>query len=106
MTSGLMSSLTGMPAGRVIIVDGQKPRKQIKRSQRKESGEDTGRRWKMKITLDVSDTTVCAYFCYVKYTSHGASIGCALLDSDDLCDGNEIKIPIGKEEGEDECLNT
>jgi len=47
MTSGLMSSLTGMLVGQIIIVDGRKPRKQIKESPRKESGEDAGRRWKM-----------------------------------------------------------
>ena len=82
-----------MPVGQITTGDGQKPRKQIKGSLRKESGEDTGRRWKMKITLDVPDTTICAYFCYVKYTSRGALMGGTLLDSNDLCDGNEIKIP-------------
>ena len=47
----------------------------------------------MKITLDIPDITICAYFCYIKYTSRGALMGCTLLASDDLCDGNEIKIP-------------
>lgn len=101
MTSGLMSFLTVMLVGQIIIVDGQKPRKQIKESPRKESGEDAGRRWKMKITLDIPDTTVCAYFCYVNYDSQGASMGCTLLDTDDFVNGNEIKIPKGKKEVED-----
>ena len=56
----------------------------------------------MKITLDVPDTTVCAYFCYIEFTSRGVSMGCTLLDSADFCDGNEIKIPREKEEVEDE----
>ena len=47
----------------------------------------------MKITLDVSDTTVCAYFCYVRRTGECMEMGCTLLDSDDFVDGNEIKIP-------------
>ena len=102
MTYGLMSSLIVMPVGQIIIVDGRKPRKPVKRSQRKESEEDAGRRWKMKITLDVPDTTVCAYFCYVKYDSPGSSMGCTLLDTDDFVDGNEIKIPKEKKEGEEE----
>ena len=55
----------------------------------------------MKITLDVPDTTVCAYFCYVQYDSPGSSMGCTLLDTDDFVNGNEIKIPKGKKEVED-----
>ena len=55
----------------------------------------------MKITLDIPDTTVCAYFCYVNYDSQGASRGCTLLDTDDLVNGNEIKIPKGNKEVED-----
>lgn len=55
----------------------------------------------MKITLDVPDTTVCAYFCYVNYGSQGPSMGCTLLDTDDFVDGNEIKVPIEREEVED-----
>lgn len=46
MTYGLTSSLIGMPVGLTTTGDGRKPRKQIKGSLRKESGEDTGRRWK------------------------------------------------------------
>lgn len=55
----------------------------------------------MKITLDVPDTTVCAYFCYVNYGSQGPSMGCTLLDADEFVDGNEIKVPIEREEVED-----
>lgn len=55
----------------------------------------------MKITLDVPDTTVCAYFCYIRITGKCMKMGCTLLDSDDFVDGNEIKIPKEKEEGED-----
>lgn len=60
----------------------------------------------MKITLDVPDTTVCAYFCYVTHNSQGEFMNCASLGTDKFHDGNEIKIPVEKEEGEDECLNT
>ena len=102
MTAGLMSSLTGMPAGQIIIVDGQKPRKQIKGSLRKESGEDAGRRWKMKITLDVRDTTVCAYFNYMIYDNTQYFMHCSMLDGSVFYDGNEIKIQIEQmEEGEE-----
>ena len=47
----------------------------------------------MKITLDIPDTTVCAYFCYVEYDISGSSMGCTLLDTDVFVNGNEIKIP-------------
>lgn len=48
----------------------------------------------MKITLDIPDTTVCAFFSYVfadRKTS-GMVMAVKNLDSTDLFDGNEIKI--------------
>lgn len=48
----------------------------------------------MKITLDIPDTTTCAFVNYVymdNYT-YGMSMGVKSLESDDLVDGNEIKV--------------
>lgn len=55
----------------------------------------------MKITLDVPDTTVCAYFCFITHNSQGEFMNCAMLDTEKFRDGNEIKIPIEKKEVED-----
>lgn len=57
----------------------------------------------MKITLDIPDTTLCVFINYVftnKYT-YGINMGVKSLDSDDLIDGNEIKVEPYKG-GEDE----
>ena len=47
----------------------------------------------MKITLDIPKYTTCAFFNYVYY-GDGAymSMGVKSLDSDDLVDGNVIKV--------------
>lgn len=46
----------------------------------------------MKITIDLPDTSRCAFLNYV-YQSDGAMlISCKLLDSGDLKDGAQIKI--------------
>jgi len=48
----------------------------------------------MKITLDIPDTTACAFINYVfmDTSTYGLSLGVKSLDSDDLVDGNEIKV--------------
>ena len=48
----------------------------------------------MKITLDIPDTTTCAFFNYVfvNKDGYGMEMGVRSLDSDDIVDGNEIKV--------------
>ena len=57
----------------------------------------------MKITLDIPDTTTCAFFNYVFVNEnvYEMEMGVRSLDSDDLVDGNEIKVEPHKG-GEDE----
>ena len=46
----------------------------------------------MKITLDIPNTTTCAFFnyVYVNEDTYGMSMGVRSLCTDDLFDGNEI----------------
>ena len=48
----------------------------------------------MKITLDIPDTTTCAFFNYVFMDCNTLvmNVGVRSLDSDDLVDGNKIKV--------------
>lgn len=51
----------------------------------------------MKITLDIPNTTTCAFINYIFinediYSPFGMSMGVKSLESDDLVDGNEIKV--------------
>lgn len=46
----------------------------------------------MKITLDIQDTTLCAFFDFVYYTNTGAAMQCHSIDSSELYDGSEINI--------------
>lgn len=46
----------------------------------------------MKITLDIPDNTLCAFLNYVYIDCSGMTMGTHALQSDDLKDGNEIKI--------------
>ena len=46
----------------------------------------------MKITLDIPDTTVCAFFDFVHYTRTGMAMHCHSIASDELFDGAEIVI--------------
>lgn len=57
----------------------------------------------MKITLDIPDMTTCAFFNYVYMNkdSYNLSMGVKSLVSDDLVDGNEIKVDPDKG-GDDE----
>ena len=54
----------------------------------------------MKITLDVPDKIVCAYINYLTYDCPHYVMNCAMIEGSVLYDGNEIKIPIDREEGE------
>ena len=47
----------------------------------------------MKITLDISDRIVCAFFNGVEYTRNGAQMVSFSLDTDDLHNGKIIKLP-------------
>ena len=57
-----------------------------------------GRR--MRITLDLPNEMVCAFVGFVYYDDYKYSMGVTSLDSDDLKDGNVIKIPKKQEEEE------
>ena len=48
----------------------------------------------MKITLDIPNTTICAFVNYVLVNedTYGMTMEVKGLNSDDLVDGNEIKI--------------
>lgn len=48
----------------------------------------------MRITLDIPDTTTCAFINYVFWNkdTYGMGMSVKSLDSDDLVDGNEIKV--------------
>ena len=48
----------------------------------------------MKITLDIPDTTVCAFFAFVHYTNDPCSMAmqCYSIPSNELYDGSEIFI--------------
>lgn len=46
----------------------------------------------MKITLDIPDTTMCAFFTYVEYGPNANLIGIRSLDSNDLKDDALIKV--------------
>ena len=47
----------------------------------------------MKITLDLPDGMICAFFCGVEYTGSGLQLASYPLSSDDLADGKTIKLP-------------
>jgi hypothetical protein len=47
----------------------------------------------MKIILDIQDGVVCAFLNGVRYTNTGMEMFSHQLDSDDLVDGKETKLP-------------
>lgn len=51
----------------------------------------------MKITLEIPDSVICAFMSGVRYTDDGMAMFSWQMDSDDLRDGNTIKLP--REEG-------
>ena len=52
----------------------------------------------MKITLDIPDGIVCAFFNGVEITFAGMNMVSYSLDNDDLHDGAEIKLPRDRKE--------
>ena len=55
----------------------------------------------MKITIDLPEYTSCAFVNYIYAIGTDMSMGVKSLDSDDLVDGNEVKV-LGAEGGDDE----
>ena len=55
----------------------------------------------MKITLEINDTTICAFLNGVEVTNTGLQMFSYQLDGDDLVDGNAIKLPREKAVGAD-----
>jgi len=47
----------------------------------------------MKITLDISDSVICAFINGVRVGGTGLEMFSHQLDSDDLVDGNTVKLP-------------
>lgn len=47
----------------------------------------------MKITLEISDDIICGFLNAVEYTAKGMQMVSFQLGSDDLKDGNTIKLP-------------
>lgn len=47
----------------------------------------------MKITLDIPDGIICAFFNGVEYTRTGMQMFSYQIDGDDLKDGNTVKLP-------------
>ena len=47
----------------------------------------------MKITLDLPDGMICAFFYCVEHAGSGLQLASYQLSSDDLADGKTIKLP-------------
>lgn len=54
----------------------------------------------MKITLDIPDGIICCFFNGVQRTFDGLQMVSYSLGSDDVRDGNTIKLPREQEENE------
>lgn len=53
----------------------------------------------MRITLEIPDGAVCAILTYVESTKFGSMhLASSTLDTEDLRDGNEIKLPRREEQ--------
>ena len=55
----------------------------------------------MKITLDIPDRTVAAFFDFVYWDGRGANMQGHSIPTDELYDGAEIKIEPGPTNGEE-----
>lgn len=53
----------------------------------------------MKITLDIPDGTVAAFFDFVYWDGRGANMQSHSIPTDELYDGAEIKIEAGPTKG-------
>ena len=55
----------------------------------------------MRITLDIPDGIICGFFNGVEHTNVGLQLVSYQLSSDDLADGNTVKLPRERKEGAD-----
>ena len=55
----------------------------------------------MTITLDIPDRIICAFFTGVEHTNTGLQLVSSQLSSDDFTDGNTVKLPRERKEGDD-----
>lgn len=55
----------------------------------------------MKITLEIPDTTICAFFDFVYYGSSSLMMQGHSIEGSDIYDGSEIVIRPGKQEATD-----
>ena len=55
----------------------------------------------MRITLDIHDDIICGFFNGVEFTNTGLQLVSYQLSSDDLADGNTVKLPREQKEGAD-----
>ena len=53
----------------------------------------------MRITLDIPDGIICGFFNGVEHTNTGLQLVSYQLSSDDLTDGNAVKLPRERKEG-------
>lgn len=53
----------------------------------------------MKITLDIPDGIIAGFFNGVEVTAHGMQLVSYQLSTDDLKDGNTVKLPREQDEG-------
>ena len=53
----------------------------------------------MKVTLDIKGNIICGFFCGVEQTNTGLQLVSYQLGSDDLVDGNTVKLPRGESNG-------
>ena len=53
----------------------------------------------MKVTLDIKEKIICGFVCGVEHTNTGVQLVCYQLGSDDLVDGNTVKLPRGENNG-------
>lgn len=54
----------------------------------------------MKITLDIPDGIICGFFNGVENTGYGMQLVSYQLGGDDLVDGNIVKLPREKKDGD------
>ena len=54
---------------------------------------------RMKVTIEIKDWIICGFFCGVEHTNTGLQLVSYQLGSDDLVDGNTVKLPRGENNG-------
>ena len=53
----------------------------------------------MKVTLDIKGNIICGFFWGVEHTNTGLQLVSYQLGSDDIVDGNTVKLPRGENNG-------